>query len=144
MLSRKNKIYFWRMVTKLRMFSVTQESVTMPVRRDRKIRIALRTNQIARFIMVPSKNEVKNLTQNWFSVQQMIVISIRSTLMVFVITWILTRTWHFKRSYLTSYLSFNIARLRFWTGFELAWSRLPNQARKHTGFSKPNGRDWIV
>ena len=87
MFSRKNKIYFWRMVTKLRMFSVTQESVTMSVGRDRKIRTALRTNQIARFVIVPSKKEVKNYTQNWFSVQQ-IVISIRPTLMVIVITWI--------------------------------------------------------
>ena len=84
---RKNKIYFWRMVTKLRMFSVTQESVTMPVGRDRKIRTALRTNQIARFVIVPSKKDIKNYTQNWFSVQQ-ILISIRTTLMVIVITWI--------------------------------------------------------
>ena len=84
---RKNKIYFWRMVTKLRMFSVTQESVTMPVGRDRKIRTALRTNQIARFVILPSKKEVKNYTQNWFSVQK-ILISIRTTLMVIVIIWI--------------------------------------------------------
>ena len=87
MLSRKNKIYFWRIVTKLRMFSVTQESVTMSVGRDRKIRTALRTNQIARFVIVPSKKDIKNYTQNWFSVQQ-ILISIRTTLMVIVITWI--------------------------------------------------------
>ena len=85
---RKNKIYFWRMVTKLRMFSVTQESVTMPVGRDRKIRTALRTNQIARFVILPSKKEVKNCTQiNWFSVQK-ILISIPTTLMVIVMTWI--------------------------------------------------------
>ena len=52
------------MLTKLGMFTVTQESVTMPVGRDRKIRTALRTNQIARFVIVPSKKEVKNYTQN--------------------------------------------------------------------------------
>lgn len=116
---RKNKIYFWRMVTKLRMFSVTQESVTMSVGRDRKIRTALRTNQIARFVILPSKKEVKNYTQNWFSVQK-ILISIRTTLMVIVIIWILNQNMTFQKSYLTFHLSLNIARLRFWTGFELA------------------------
>ena len=42
------------------MFSVTHESVTMHMGRDRKIRTALRTNQIARFVTVPSeeKNDI--------------------------------------------------------------------------------------
>ena len=38
-----------QMATKLGMFSVTHESVTVPVGRDRN---ALRTNQIARFVWV--------------------------------------------------------------------------------------------
>ena len=117
---RKNKIYFWRMLTKLGMFTVTQESVTMPVGRDRKIRTALRTNQIVRFVILPSKKDIKNYTQNWFSVQQ-ILISIRTTLMVIVITCRnLNQNMTFQKSYLTFHLSPNIARLRFWTGFELA------------------------
>ena len=47
-----------QMATKLGMFSVTHESVTVPVGRDRKIWTAQRTNQIARFITVPSEKEI--------------------------------------------------------------------------------------
>ena len=45
------------MATKVEMFSVTHESVTVPVDGDREIRTALRTNQIARFVIVPSQKE---------------------------------------------------------------------------------------
>ena len=41
--------------TKVGMHSVTHESVTVPVGRDKKIRTALRTNQIAGFVTVPSE-----------------------------------------------------------------------------------------
>ena len=47
-----------QMATKLGMFSVTHESVTVPVGRDRKISTAQRTNQITRFITVPSEKEI--------------------------------------------------------------------------------------
>ena len=39
------------------MFSVTHESVTVPVGRDRKIQTALKTNQTARFITMPSEKK---------------------------------------------------------------------------------------
>ena len=45
------------MVTKREMFSVTHESVTVPVGRDRKIQTALKTNQTARFITMPSEKK---------------------------------------------------------------------------------------
>ena len=47
-----------QMAKKLGMFSVTHESVTVPVGRDRKIWTTQRTNQIARFITVPSEKEI--------------------------------------------------------------------------------------
>ena len=47
-----------QMATKLGMFSVTHESVIVPVGRDRKIWTAQRTNQIARFITAPSEKEI--------------------------------------------------------------------------------------
>lgn len=40
---------------KLGMYSATHESVTVPVVRDRKIRTALTTNQIAGFVTMPSE-----------------------------------------------------------------------------------------
>ena len=43
--------------TKLAIFSVTHESVSVPVVRDRKIRTALRTNQIERLVTVPSEKK---------------------------------------------------------------------------------------
>ena len=50
------------MATKLRMYSVTHEIVTVPVGRDRKIHTALKTNQTARFVTAPSeKKEKKNV-----------------------------------------------------------------------------------
>ena len=39
------------------MFSVTHESVTVPVGREREIRTTPITNQIARFVTVPSQKE---------------------------------------------------------------------------------------
>ena len=39
------------------MFSVTHESVTVSVDRDRKIQTALKTNQTARFVTVPSEKK---------------------------------------------------------------------------------------
>ena len=38
---------------------MTHESVTVPVGRDRKIRTALRTNQIAIFVTVTSEKKIK-------------------------------------------------------------------------------------
>ena len=46
------------MATKVGMYSATHESVTVP---DRKIRTALRTNQIARFVTVPSEKIINRL-----------------------------------------------------------------------------------
>ena len=46
------------MVTKVGMYSATYESVTMPVGRDRKIRTALRSNQIIGFVTVPSEKKI--------------------------------------------------------------------------------------
>ena len=40
------------------MYSATNESVTMPVGRDRKIRTALRSNQIIGFVTVPSEKKI--------------------------------------------------------------------------------------
>ena len=45
------------MATKVVMYSATHESVTVPVSRDRKILIVLRTNQIAVFVPVPSEKK---------------------------------------------------------------------------------------
>ena len=45
------------MATNVGMYSATNESVTVPVGRDRKIRTALRTNQIAGFVTVPSEKK---------------------------------------------------------------------------------------
>ena len=55
--SRLNEICLWKMATKVGMYSATHESVTAPVDRDRKIRTALRTNQIAGCVTVPSKKK---------------------------------------------------------------------------------------
>ena len=52
------------MATKVWMYSATHESVTAPVDRDRKIRTALRTNQIAGCVTVPSKKKKKNKSKN--------------------------------------------------------------------------------
>ena len=41
------------MAAKVGTYSVTHESITVPVGRDRKIWIALRTNQIAGVVTVP-------------------------------------------------------------------------------------------
>ena len=43
-----------KFATKLGMYSATHESVTVPIGRGRKIRTALRTNQIEGFVTVPS------------------------------------------------------------------------------------------
>ena len=40
--------------------SATHESATVPVGRDRKIRTALRTDQTAGFVAVPSKKKMKH------------------------------------------------------------------------------------
>ena len=45
------------MATKLRMFAVTHESVTVAVGSDKKMQTALRTNRIARFVTVPSEKK---------------------------------------------------------------------------------------
>lgn len=45
------------MATKVGMYSATQESVTVPVGRDRKIRTALRTNQIADSLPSPLRKK---------------------------------------------------------------------------------------
>ena len=49
------------MATKVGMYAAIHESVTVPVSRDRKIRTALRTDQIVEFITVPSKKKEKGL-----------------------------------------------------------------------------------
>ena len=51
------------MATKVGMYPVTQQNVTVtvPVGRDRKIRTALRTNQIAGFVTVPSEKKINSL-----------------------------------------------------------------------------------
>ena len=68
--SRKNEIYLCKMATKLGMYSATHdhESITVPVGRDRKIQTALRTNQIAGFVTVPTeeKKRVFILTIKYF------------------------------------------------------------------------------
>lgn len=43
------------------MFSVTHEIVTVPTGRDRKIWLTLRTNQILRFVTVPTKKKINML-----------------------------------------------------------------------------------
>ena len=43
------------------MYPAIHESVTVPVGRDRKIRTALRTDQIVEFVTVPSKKKDKGL-----------------------------------------------------------------------------------
>lgn len=58
-----------QMATKLGMFSVTHESVTVPVGRDKKIRTAKRTNQFSGFITMPSE-EKKDHTLHIFWYQQ--------------------------------------------------------------------------
>ena len=57
--NRENEIYLWKMVFKVGMYSATYESVTVPVGRDKKIRTALRTNQFAGFVTVPSEKKFK-------------------------------------------------------------------------------------
>ena len=46
------------MAAKVGMCSATHESVTVPIDRGRKVRIALRVNQIAGFVTVPSEKKV--------------------------------------------------------------------------------------
>ena len=41
--SRQNEMYSWKLTMKLKMYTVTCESVTVPTGRDRKIQTALRT-----------------------------------------------------------------------------------------------------
>ena len=55
---QQNKIYLGKMATKVEMYSATHESVILPVDRDRKIRTALRTNQIVGFVTVPSEKKI--------------------------------------------------------------------------------------
>ena len=59
-----------QMAKKLGMFSVTHESVTVPMGRDRKIWTAQTTNQIARFITVPCEKKINiwidSLLQSYF------------------------------------------------------------------------------
>ena len=50
------------MATKLGMFSVNYESFTVPVGRDRKIRIALRANQIGGFVTVATKKKSRMIS----------------------------------------------------------------------------------
>ena len=50
----KQHIFMKKFATKLGMYSATHESVTVPIGRGRKIRTALRTNQIEGFVTVPS------------------------------------------------------------------------------------------
>ena len=45
------------MATKVGILPATHESVTVPRGRDRKIRTALRANQIAGFVTVPSEEK---------------------------------------------------------------------------------------
>ena len=47
------------MAAKVGTYSVTHESITVPVGRDRKIWIALRTNQIAGVVTVPPMKKLK-------------------------------------------------------------------------------------
>lgn len=46
------------MATKLRMFAVTHESVTVAVGSDKKMQTALRTNRIARFVTYPLRKKI--------------------------------------------------------------------------------------
>ena len=63
---QQNKIYLGKMATKVEMYSATHESVILPVDRDRKIRTALRTNQIVGFVTVPSEKKNKPIyTPEW-------------------------------------------------------------------------------
>ena len=63
---QQNKIYQGKMATKVEMYSATHESVILPVDRDRKIRTALRTNQIVGFVTVPSEKKNKPIyTPEW-------------------------------------------------------------------------------
>ena len=54
-----------KMAAKVGMYSGTHKSVTVPVGRDKKIRTALRTNQIARFVTVPSIFKDITLVLHW-------------------------------------------------------------------------------
>ena len=49
------------MAKKVGMYSATHESVTVPEGRDRKIQTVPRTNQIARFVTVPSEKKKKKI-----------------------------------------------------------------------------------
>ena len=46
------------MAAKVGMYSASHESVTLPIDRGRKVRIALRVNQIAGFVTVPSEKKI--------------------------------------------------------------------------------------
>ena len=50
------------MAAKVGMFLATYNSVTLPVGRDRKIQTALRSNQIAGFVTMPSEKKIKFVT----------------------------------------------------------------------------------
>ena len=55
------------MATKVGMYSATQESLTVPVGRDRKIRTALRTNQIVAIVTGPSEKKINgNINSSFF------------------------------------------------------------------------------
>ena len=51
----KQHIFMKKIATKLGMYSAIHESVTVPIGRGRKIRTALRSNQIEGFVTVPLK-----------------------------------------------------------------------------------------
>ena len=48
------------MATELGMFSMTHESFTVPVGRDRKIRTTMKANQIAGPVTMPSEKKIEN------------------------------------------------------------------------------------
>ena len=48
------------MATELGMFSMTHESITVPVGRDRKIRTTMKASQIAGPVTMPSEKKIEN------------------------------------------------------------------------------------
>ena len=60
MSSRQHKIYLRKMATELGMFSMTHESITVPVGRDRKIRTTMKASQIAGPVTMPSEKKIEN------------------------------------------------------------------------------------
>ena len=67
------------MATKLRMYSVTHEIVTVPVGRDRKIHTALKTNQTARFVTAPSEKKEKKMCSITSEIQTLLSVSLKSS-----------------------------------------------------------------